>query len=297
MFRSKGFTIAFVILSIMILGLSGLFIYLVTTPDAATNLEMKFISGIDSSEAETSSAPTTEAPTTSAVKTTEPEPTTREPDTELRGLYDDESHQYPVLGEDIPLRGKLKIIRSGDSGEGLVFHKLPRFDSADSVGNQTIYSGEFNIIAKVYVEDNGRPVLMYKTEDNYYVTGSTTYVEFTPSAESTIPKDSTKVMSYGYDENTGVVVIVYNEDGNHLTFSIFNYVNGSTSDVLMNVIAEYDSDGTGRFEYQNNDGKKYQGTVSFESVNDAYISKRVVIWLESPISMLAGEVSDIVLHN
>jgi len=299
MFKSKSFTIAFIILSIMILGLSGFFIYLVTTPEAATNLEMKFISGVDTSEADQptlTTAATTEEPTTEET-TTVPESTTREADTELRGLYEDEQHLYPVLGEDIPLKGTLTIIKSGDNGQGLVFHKLPRFDDASVEGNQVIYSGTFRIIAKTYVEDNGRPVLMYKTEDNYYVTGSTNYVDFTADEDPLIAKDASKVMSYGYDENSGAVVVVYSEDGNHLAFSIFNYVDGGTTPALTNMVAEYDINGTGHFEYQNHDGYTYEGTISFENVNDAYVSKRVIIWLENSIDMLAGSLNEINLHN
>jgi len=299
MFKSKGFTIAFVILSLMIIALSGFFIYLLTTPEAATNLEMKFISGTEPAGTE-APATTTAAPTTTTAApttTTVPESSTREPDTELRGLYDDQTHLYPVLGEDIPLKGKLTIIRSGDSGEGLVFHKLPRFDAADAQGNQTIYSGDFRIVAKVYVEDNGRPVLMYKTEDGFYVTGNTTYVTFTADSEPLIARDATKITSYGYEENGGAVVIVYSEDGNHLTFSILNYVDGNSSPALTNIVAEYDEYGTGHFEYQNSDGKRHEGTILFEDVSEAYISKRVIISLDSPIRMLAGEISEINVHN
>ena len=216
----------------------------------------------------------------------------------IRALYPYQPHTYPVTGENIPERGVLEIIRSGDEGEGLVFHKKPEFDSENAPGNQIIYSGTFNITDKVYVVDNNRPYIMYHTEDDYYVTGSTTYVKYEKANEPTITPNKLKVTTYGLNEQEKIVVTVHYEDGNHVVFSVYDYVDQKQTPVLANVIAKYQDNGTAKFEYHNKDGKDYGGTLNFESINDdSFSSFRIQLIFDSPIEFAVGERSDFVLHN
>lgn len=307
MFRSKGFTIAFTLLSILILALLAILIYLVFGKGSSALIEGYNAITQDQTETEPPVTDTEPVPTE-----TEPEPTevstTEEPteptinsaeDYTVRPLYVYQDHKYPVIGENIPERGVLTIIRSGDNGEGLVFHKKAAFDHESAPGNQVIYSGTFNITDKVYIIDNNRPYILYHTEDDYYVTGSTTYVKYEIANPTTVTPRKAKVTSYGLTENEGIEVKVYYEDGNHVVFSIFDYVNNEESPVLENVIAVYQDDGTARFEYHYKDGRDYGGMLNFESINDenTFATYRVQLIFDSPIEFAVGPRSDFVLHN
>ena len=307
MFRSKGFTIAFCFLSVLILALAAIFCYLIFGRGSNALIEeYKEIANRTETETETEPVSDTEPSTTESDTETEPEPSTEETeptvntaeDYTIRALYSYEPHTYPVAGEDIPERGVLTIIKSGDAGEGLVFHKKPAFDHEKTPGNQTIYSGTFNITDKVYIIDHDRPYVMYKTEDEYYVTGSTTYVTYESGSEPIVTPNKKKVTTYGMSENEGIVITVFYEDGNHVVFSVFNYIDGRTEPVLENVIAKYQDNGTARFEYHNKDGVNYGGVLNFESITDSDVySYRVQLVLDSAIEFGIGERNDIVLHN
>ena len=308
MFRSKGFTIAFTLLSILILALLAIFIYLIFGKGSSALIEeYNAIAHNQQTETEPVQPPQTEPEPTE----TEPEPsteTTEEPteptinsaeDYTIRPLYVYQDHKYPVVGENIPERGVLTITRSGDNGEGLVFHKKAAFDHESAPGNQIIYSGTFNITDKVYIIDNNRPYIMYRTEDDYYVTGSTTYVKYEIANATTITPKKAKVTTYGLTENEGVIVKVYYEDGNHVVFSVFDYVDGRESPVLVNVIAEYQSDGSALFEYHYKDGRDYNGVLNFESINDedSFATYRLQLIFDNPVDFAAGPRGDFVLHN
>ncbi len=308
MFRSKGFTLAFALLSILILALLAILIYLVFGKG-----DQALKDGYDAIVHE--QQPQTDPPVSDSEEQTEPD-SEAEPSTEpseepteptinsaedytLRPLYSYQPHHYPVAGENIPERGLLTITRSGDNGEGLVFHKKPAFDHESTPGNQVIYSGTFNITDKVYIIDNNRPYVMYHTEDDYYVTGSKTYVSYEIANSPTVTPSINKVTSYGMNENEGIMVTVYYEDGNNVAFTIFDTSGGGQVPVLANVIAQYQPNGSALFEYHNKDGKDYGGVLNFESINDedSFSTYRIQMIFDSPIEVGGNIRSDFVLHN
>ncbi len=325
MFRSKLFTVAFSILSVLIVGLIVIFCYLVfgngkakleqaytgtTSPENTENTDFdpNLWSDTDTtayeeaafSDTEAQTSEVTTEPTTETTEETTEEIETEPIDTTVRALKSDEPHSLPIVGQDIAEMGWLTIMKSGDNGEGIVFHGSPQFDAADSPGNVTNYSGTFDITDKIYILNNGTPFLMYKTLDGYYVTSSEVYVHFDPAeGERTIGKDDTKRGDYGLSEGEEIVVRVYHEDGSHIAFSMFNYspASGELMPVLENVIAEYTSNGVANFEYHNSDGLPHRGTIAFETVQGAEYSKRVDVTFESPVTFRLGERSEVVLHN
>ena len=140
---------------------------------------------------------------------------------------------------------------------------------------------------------------MYKTDDGYYVTSSEYYVSYVPDKEPTVEKDVTKVISFGYNEHVGVVITVHQDDGNHLALSIYDYdaANSTTVPLLTDLIAEYDSDGAAYFEYHDKDETVHTGKVTFETPDDEYISKTIIVNFESTIDFAAGGLREIKLHN
>ena len=301
MFKSKGFTIAFSILALLIIVLSVVLGYLVFSGNASNVVDHLVPSQTTASQAPettTESVSVTTETTTTAAPT---ESTTQEPpeDHSLRHLNPEEEHKYPVLMEDIPEKGVLTIVRPGDEEEGLVFHKRPRFDSMNASGNLVNFSGSFDIVSKIYIIENGRPFLMYKTDDGYYVTSSDYYVSYKMDNKPAAEKDVTKVISYGYNEPYGIVATVHHDDGNTMALSLYDYdvAKGSTTPLLTDIIAEYDTDGKAHFEYHYTDGNVYEGVVSFETPDDGYTTKQISITLEVPLPFASGEALEIRLHN
>ncbi len=332
MFRSKLFTVAFSILSVLILGLLFIFFYLVfgngksriqqavvenDTPAQAvaeTEFVPEFQTNQDSAAnpdtAFSKPDETVSTPESTDVKTEKEDDTTvagyeeietAPEDTSVRALRSDEMHSLPVIGQDISETGIVTIIKSGDNGEGIVFHAAPQFDAADTPGNVVNYSGAFDITAKIYIMNNGTPFLLYKTFDGYYVTSSTNYMSYTtmPDNKRTIQPDASKIGDFGLSEGEEIVVRIHQEDGNHLIFTMYNYspASGELLPVLENVIAVYQPNGVADFEYHNADGLPHKGTIAFETVQGAEYSKLVDVNFESPVSFRLGERSEVVLHN
>ena len=350
MFRSKAFTIAFSILSVLIIGLTIIFCYLVfgsgraalqealtgTTEAAAEDTgapanetapseSIEAAASQDSSESgsslkeeteeetkksseteteeKNSTKETTEESTEKPDESTETEESTaalaeESADQTVRALRADEDHSCPVLLEDIPESGIATIIKSGDNGEGIVFHLSPQFDAADTPGNLTNYSGAFDIGSKIYMLNNGTPFLMYKTIDGYYVTSSANYISYEAKNVTQKP-DPVRIGDYGYSEGEEIVVRVFHEDGNTVAFTVYNFspAAGELLPVLENVIARYDGSGFALFEYHNTDGRAHQGKIGFEKVEGAGYSRRVDVVFDSPVAFRTGERSEIVLHN
>ena len=304
MFKSKGFTIAFSVLAVLIVLLSAVLGYLIFSDNASDVVDHLVPSQTTPSQTpEMTTEPTTEsteATTTPAPTETTTTETTEPPvDYSLRHLEADEDHKYPVLMEDIPEKGVLTIVRPGDKEEGLVFHKLPRFDSEKASGNLVNFSGSFDIVSKIYIIENGRPFLMYKTDDGYYVTSSDYYISYKADKAPATEKDVTKVISYGYNEPYGIVVTVHHDDGNTMALSFYDYdvAKSTTVPLLTDIIAEYDSEGKAHFEYHNTDGNVYEGVVSFDTPEDGYTTKQISIMLEAPLPFASGETLEITLHN
>lgn len=302
MFKSKGFTAAFIVLALMIVALLALFLYLVFGKGADQILTQGYMTGTVSEEETTTTAPasseeetTTAETTTEETTTTESESETEAADDSIRALRADEEHQYPVIGEDIAASGVITIIKSGDNGEGIVFHALPQFDGSDAEGNVVHYDGSYDVTGKIYILNNGVPFVMYRVSDGHYCTSSPTYMSYAPGP-STIAADENKLGYFGLTDGNGVVCEVLSDDGNHVVFTLnkFNASDGSMNPVLQNVIAVYNSIGVASFEYHFSDGKVYGGTISFESVNDG---KLVDLNFAAPIDFGLGELSEVVLHK
>ena len=308
MFRSKGFTAAFISLSVVIAALLFVFIYLVSgVGRGRLEKEMEKIAESQYEEAVgTSSTPETSGSSESAETTTTEAPTTTEPsteaiDTEIRALKPGEPHNYPLINELIDELGVLSITKPGDSGEGLVFHALPQFDDPYSEGNVIRTAGSFDTLGKIFILDNDRPFLMYYTSDELFVTSSPAYVSYKNRVGNTIAKEAEKVGSYGYDENTGIVAVVYAEDGDHVAFSLFDYDASSDqlTPVLPNIIGAYSADGTAYFEYHGSDGNTHVGTLVLTGVSDSAEFTRQAHFRfdeESPVRFKVGAVEEMYLH-
>ena len=311
MFRSKGFTITFIILSAVITALLVFFIYLVSgagkgklEQELEEIAESQYQEAIDNSQTASSetkptetSTETTEEPTT---KETETE-TTEAIDTEIRPLKPGEAHTYPLIHEIIDEAGVLTIVRPGDVGEGLVFHAQPQFDDAHSEGNVIYTSGSFDTIGKVFILDQDKPFLMYYTTEDLFVTSSPVYVSYKNRAGTTVAKDEAKVGSYGYQEDAGIVLSVFCEDGDHVAFSLYDYDRSQDklTPVLANMIGAYSADGTARFEYHGSDGKTHIGSLYLTGVSDSEVFTRQAHFVfdkESPIRFKVGTVEELFLH-
>ncbi len=309
MFRSKGFTVAFIILSIMIIGLTAVLCYLLIGTDkmpgsgdiASQDPGQIYIPPTDPLQAASLDAPVSSdeppaADTSSEEASASPEEAqVQEESSVLRALNSSEEHVYPVAGEEIPVSGAIAVVKPGDFGEGIVFHANPVFDDASTPGNVMQYGGGFRVSAKVYVNSGTDLSMMYKTTDGYYVTSNPNYIQFTPDAPSAINADPSKVALYGKDELEGALLQVYSDDGSHVAFTLFYYEpqNGVLTPALADVIASYSSYGVGSFEYRNTDGRVYTGTICFENLPEGKI---VDLNFPGAITLSTGDRSEMVLH-
>ena len=312
MFRSKGFTITFIILSVMITALLGVFIYLVSGAGkgslekeleeiAEAQYQEALESTGDASSESTTPTETEKETTTAETTTTKAAETTEAIDTEIRALKPGEPHTYPLIHEIIDEAGVLTIVRPGDVGEGLVFHVQPQFDDPHSEGNVVYTNGSFDTSGKVFILEQDKPFLMYYTVDGYFVTSSPVYVSYKSRVGTTIAKEEAKVGSYGYNEDAGIVCVVYCEDGDHVAFSLFDYDKNQDklTPVLEYIIGAYTADGTARFEYHGSDGKTHLGSLVLSGVSDSDVFTRQAHFVfdkESPIRFKAGAVEELFLH-
>ena len=242
MFKSKGFTIGFIILAALNLFLLIGLIYVLS--GRADNSMDQFVRKTTEADQGTK-APTGSIPDETGITDTVPDEPTEAPTEEAlnqRTLTTDDPHTMPVTMELIMEKGSISIIES--SGYGVVFHKKPAFDSAETEGNLINYRGTFETDGKIYVpDDDGKPYIMYHTTDGYFVTGNASYITYKPSGR-TIPENPEKVTEY-FLQDRKTTLTIFQEDGNHLIFTL--YRNGKP--LLENVVAAYDAYGTARFEY------------------------------------------------
>ena len=281
MFKSKKFTVAFVLLVLLNAALAGVLIYLL----AGNGNPLKPVnpSVADTSEAEP--------------KESEEEPSETEPvETEkplpggIRALMERDPHTFPVVNEDIPFEGVLTIVKSGDNGEGIVFHAKPKFDSATEEGNRIYYTGDFNITAKIYIEDNGIPYLMYKTDDGFYVTSNSEYVSFKQNG-SALPSGVTG--EYRSDSSSYFITI-FRDDRKHAVFSLYGYDGQNTFVILSNVVAVYDDYGNASFEYQIDVSQYATGLLRFEDTGDR---RKLTALFYEPLPLSGGDLSQVVLYH
>ena len=232
MFKSKGFTIGFCILAALNVFL--IVVLIMVSSGRADSAMDKITHTTQATGQETS-------PTGKIEDITTPEVTTEAPVT-ARALTKDDPHSLPVVGEMFKEDGSFSINES--TAVGVVFHKLPVFDSADAEGNIINYRGTFSVDGKIYVTDSdGKPYLMYHTAEGYYVTGNTTYVKYTASDQA-VQESPEKVTDY-ISPDGRTEMTIYQEDGNHLVFTLKR----TRETVLENVVAVYDHYGKARFEY------------------------------------------------
>lgn len=293
MFKSKGFTITFSILSVILIALIVFFCYLVFGHGAEKIMNGGQLIATVPVEDTTPDAP--ETTTTEEVETT-PEETTKPPtDLVTRPLNANDERLYPVVNEVISENGVITVIKDGDEGEGIVFHAKPQFDDANAEGNISNHEGSFNIAGKIYIMNNSKPFLLYKTEDGYYCTSSPVYVSYKAS-NTTVEPDAFKVGVYGENDESGIQVEVFCDDGNHVVFSIYFYDKdaGAKVSVLENVVAEYTADGTANFEYHYEDGYDHTGTILIVGLAS---EKTLKIKLDTPMKFRSGETAEITLHK
>lgn len=296
MFKSKGFTITFSILAVILIALIVFFCYLVFGKGAEKILtEGHLVATIPETESAVPDVTTTSETETEEETTESTEPTKAPTDKVTRPMKTDDARSYPVVNEVIPETGVITIIKSGDAGEGIVFHAKPQFDDANAEGNISNYDGSYNIAGKIYILNNGKPFLLYKTEDGYYCTSSPVYMSYAASSTTAKP-DPAKVGVYGENDDQSLLVEVFSDDGNHVVFSIYNYdkAEGAKMAVLENIVAEYSAGGIANFEYHYEDGYDHTGTIAFENTDGG---KRVDITLEVPMKFLTGETSEVVLNK
>ena len=231
MFKSKGFTIGFIILAALNVFLIVVLILLSTG---------RGDSAMDKIIRTTTTAEEPVSPTGIIDDVTSPVET--EPPFTARVLTVNDPHSLPVVGELIKEQGSFTINES--AAVGVVFHKLPVFDSAEAEGNTVNYRGTFQVDGKIFVTDSdGKPYLMYHTAEGYYVTGNSNYVKY-KAAAGTVPEAPEKVTDYVSQDGRSQLT-VHLEDGSHLLFSLTR--NGET--LLENAVAVYDQYGSARFEY------------------------------------------------
>ncbi len=279
LFKSKGFTAGFVLLSLLIIALLTVLIYLLSGRGPGSQPVFSSYSGeertpeirTDPEEDITDNPETVSQSETESESETETEESSSEEDnsvenselpgeqTVFRPLLPDEEPKYPVLNKVIPESGTLSVHRP----EGLIFHTLPQFDGPEDNDNIIVNDGEFPVIGKIFVLGNdGTPSMMLKTENNYFVTSDPGLVTYRAS-RTTFAPNSRFMGTYGSGDGKGIIVQVYAEDGNHVCFTIFNDMNGIQTPALSNVIAEYEDAGWGNFEFKYNDGKSYDGMIEF----------------------------------
>ena len=276
MFKSKGFTIAFAILSVIIIALGVVFCTLVFGKRG----EGLIINIADRSAAAESS------------KDIEAQSRSEEEENRhysVRALHENEPHVYPIVGEIIPETGLLTIVKAGSNDEGITFHAKPQFDSADAEGNVIHKTGSFEVTGKVFVLDNGGDAYPMYVADGYFVTSNKNYVSYRADATVLTP-DEEKTGVYGYDGSSGIIVRIFAEDGNHVAFSIGTFTGGADSSknitpVLENLIAKYDSFGVANFEFWNQS----------ETVNGSLVVRHaesgettLTVRFESPV-LIGGE--------
>lgn len=232
MFKSKGFVIGFSILAALNVFLIVVLI-LVSTGKADKAMD-RITHTTQASGQETSPTGRIEDITTPEVPT--------EASVSVRALRKDDPHSLPVIEEMIKEEGSFTINES--AAVGVVFHKLPVFDSAEAEGNIVNYRGTFPVDGKIYVTDSdGKPYLMYHTTEGYYVTGNAAYVKYT-AKDQTMPESAEKAADYVSQDGRSEMTI-NGEDGNHLVFTLKR--NGDI--ILENAVAVYDHYGKARFEY------------------------------------------------
>ena len=242
------------------------------------------------------SIPDTEAAGLSSVSEEETTPS-EEPETEdiaedmqFRALTAEEDHQYPVLNEMIGESGTLSVHRP----EGLIFHMKPQFDRLDENNNTIVNDGDFPVNGKIFILTNsGIAAMMYHTENGYYTTSDPDLVSYTASQTAVSP-NRYAVGTYGASDEKGVIVQIFSEDGNHLSFSIYNEDEGTLTPALENVIAQYDAEGLGHFEFRNTDGRKYEGTIGIRQVDGVYQTE---IRFGTVCTFDAGEMDSMVLAH
>ncbi len=305
MFKDRKFTVAFVLLSILIVFLSAVFVYLIITDGKALIRETQ--------PAETEPLPTDkqdepgpsildDGPTGADENPTDfsENPTEDQSKNGIRSLTAEDEHDCPVVGETIPASGTLSILKPGENGAGIVLHKKPLFDSAASEGNKTVFSGDLKITGKIYILDNGIPYLMYQTEDGYYLTSNSELVKFI--ADNGSAADASCLGSYS-SHNAGAESVAYSvtvirEDGENIVFSLYETDSSGTYAVLTNVIARYDGYGNAAFEYQDDQNAISDGLFRLEDVtySDGK-NKKLTIVFYSPLMLTAGPLSQLVLEQ
>ena len=268
MFKSKGFTILFIFLSVLIVGLTGFFLYLVFGDGVASLQELALLQQLGhptDAPADTWPVPDTRG-TDPADVTVPTEPTAPQPATAsaARVLNASDPHTHPIFDEDIAESGTFEIIRPGLLGDGIVFHALPKADAEDTPGNWVNYSGTYGVSAKRFIRDGDKAVMLLKTADGYYVVADTRFIRYDRTAEN-VYAGAARTGIYGGAATDPAILEVLADDGRTVVFSLSDYQDGVTSPYLSFIAAEYKNAGEAVFEYVGTDLAVHEGTLRFAS--------------------------------
>lgn len=165
LFKSLKFTIAFIVMLVIIIVLTVLLISFLPkkgndgTDITASQIET-FTEGTGDDESSTIESTTVVLSTPTNVSSTD-------------------EHALPLIDEEISENGSLKINDDMETKGGIIFHKLPVFDSVEAEGNVVNYRGTYPVIGKRFVMYKEKPTIMYHTSEGYFVTSNTDYVTYT----------------------------------------------------------------------------------------------------------------------
>ena len=275
MFKSKGFTAAFIVMSLIAIALA-IFLGSLVFGKGKENL----LTAITNTQAAVQEADFPETSTEEAVVSTE-----------VRGLHRTEEHSFPVMDDEIPETGKLSIVEGGATN-GVTFHLRPMFDEASAEGNTVQTSGTYDVVSKIYIYDEETAYLMYRVADGYYVTSNPKYVSYKADVVRVLP-DAKKKRVYGYDDEQNILVRVFQEDGNHLAFSVYELRGKETVPVLENIIASYDAFGTAHFEYKCG-ADAAEGSIVF-SIDAGSGNYMITVRFDAPVTFGAKDVTELKL--
>lgn len=203
-----------------------------------------------------------------------------------------EEHVYPLIQEIIEEKGTLTLNPAVENTGGVVFHKKPAFDGMDAEGNVVNFRGAYDITGKIFILDNDKPYLMYVTNDGYYVTSNKSYVNYSALSQS-VAQDPDKVTTYGYDSESGIILTVYAEDGNHVVFSVLSYDGATATPILDDVVAQYDAFGVAHFEFMN--GHPVDGTLAFQKGEAGVAS--VTVKFDEAIEVEGRSITELTLNK
>lgn len=272
MFKSKKFTVGFVILLILDIAALVVFLSLIMGRSCGkTSDEGVVASGDESLSTESKSEDSI------GVAIMVPEAT--------------DIHDIPILNEIIPEKG---ILRIKDGAGPVVFHKSPANDDPNTMGNVINQTGGFDITGKKFILDNGKPILLYQTFDEYYVVYEPDKMTYTSQSMSFAIQDRKTLGLYGKKGVDDVLLEIFEDDGGCFMFSLYDGTSGEP--ILENVVARYETASSAKFEYKDGGGNMASGNINMQDRAKDSISG-LSISFEGPVSIGGKSVTSVSLKK